>query len=509
MPCPHFKISIRQRSKRQSAVAGAAYQAGESLFSEYDQRTKNYRYKAPEVVCAEILLPDNAPKEYADRQTLWNAAEKVEQQWNSQLSRGIIMAIPRELPRETWADLVRDYCREQFVSKGMCVDYAIHDKGDGNPHAHIMLTMHSMDGHGKWNPKAHKVYDLDGRMERIVLPSGEFKSHKENVVDWNDRKYAEVWRQAWANAANRYLEVNNRPERLDLRSYARQCKEIVPTVHLGPAVAHMEAKGIRTGVGDLNREIRSHNAAVRSVKAVIFSLEKWLADTKEKLARLFEKEEQKPTLFDVLTAYNSLRRDERSDWSKYGKQSGSVADLKFFSSAVNWMQRTGVVTVEDFDALLTAQKPAIAKITENEKQIRKLKTVISHIDDLGRYKPIFEKSKTGFKSFREKYTEAHKDELDKFAKAIRYLKANQLNATDRETYQRELDVLLAENERLAGDLRRQNLDPDMLRQIKHCVDTVLAQAENVPEVKASVIEKLHLTQEQQQAQAAHRKDIER
>jgi hypothetical protein len=66
----------------------------------------------------------------------------------------------------------------------------------------------------------------------------------------------------------------------------------------------------------------------------------------------FEKEEQKPTLFDVLTAYNSLRRDERSDWSKYGKQSGSVADLKFFSSAVSWMQRAGIVTVEDFDALL-------------------------------------------------------------------------------------------------------------------------------------------------------------
>jgi hypothetical protein len=139
----------------------------------------------------------------------------------------------------------------------------------------------------------------------------------------------------------------------------------------------------------------------------------------------------------------------------------------------------------------------------------KLKTAISHIDDLSRYEPVFEKSKTGFKSFREKYAEAHKDELDKFTKAVRYLKANQLNATDGDAYQKELDVLLAENERLSGDLRRQNLDPEMLRQIKHCVDTVLAQAENVPEVKVSVIEKLHRAQEQQQAQAAHRKDMER
>jgi len=94
-------------------------------------------------------------------------------------------------------------------------------------------------------------------------------------------------------------------------------------------------------------------------------------------------------------------------------------------------------------------------------------------------------------------------------KAVRYLKSNQLNATDGDAYRKELDVLLAENERLAGDQRRQNLDPDMLRRIKHCVDTVLTQAENVPEVKASVIEKLHRAQEQQQAQATRKKDMER
>ena len=75
LSCPHFAISIRKRSKRQSAVAGAAYQSGEKLFSEYDCKTKNYRYKAPEVVCAEILLPSNAPRKFQDRQTLWNAAE--------------------------------------------------------------------------------------------------------------------------------------------------------------------------------------------------------------------------------------------------------------------------------------------------------------------------------------------------------------------------------------------------------------------------------------------------
>ena len=84
MPCPHNEITIVQRSQRQSAVAAAAYQSGEKLFCEYDQQVKHYPEKRG-IVHNEILLPANAPPEYADRNTLWNAAEAVEKQWNSQL----------------------------------------------------------------------------------------------------------------------------------------------------------------------------------------------------------------------------------------------------------------------------------------------------------------------------------------------------------------------------------------------------------------------------------------
>ena len=81
MPCPHFDVKIIQRSKRQSAVASAAYQSGERLFSEYDQKQKYYSHKS-EIVHTEIMLPPYAPPEYADRNTLWNAAETQEKQWN-------------------------------------------------------------------------------------------------------------------------------------------------------------------------------------------------------------------------------------------------------------------------------------------------------------------------------------------------------------------------------------------------------------------------------------------
>ena len=89
MPCPHNEISIVQRSQQQSAVAAAAYQSGEKLFCEYDQEVKHYPEKRG-IVHNEILLPANAPQKYADRNTLWNAAEAVEKQWNSQLASDML-----------------------------------------------------------------------------------------------------------------------------------------------------------------------------------------------------------------------------------------------------------------------------------------------------------------------------------------------------------------------------------------------------------------------------------
>ncbi len=99
MPCPHNEITIVQRSQRQSAVAAAAYQSGEKLFCEYDQQVKHYPEKRGI--------------------TLWNAAEAVEKQWNSQLARRWVLTIPREIPPDQYAVLVREFCQQQFVSKGM------------------------------------------------------------------------------------------------------------------------------------------------------------------------------------------------------------------------------------------------------------------------------------------------------------------------------------------------------------------------------------------------------
>ncbi len=249
MPCPHHDIKIIQRSNHQSAVASAAYQSGgERLFSEYDQKQKYYSHKS-EIVHTEIMLPPPRPptsvcrpQYFVERRRSYREAMEL-----PACPENRACHTEGNPPPEQHADLIRDYCREFFVSKGMIADFAIHDKGNGNPpHAHILLTMRAMDENGKWLPKSRKVYDLDENGERIRLPSGSWKSHKEDTVDWNDQKYGEIWRQGWAATANRYLEANGRPERLDLRSYERQgLDKIPPTVHMGQQSARWRNEGYR------------------------------------------------------------------------------------------------------------------------------------------------------------------------------------------------------------------------------------------------------------------------
>jgi len=65
----------------------------------------------------------------------------------------------------------------------MLTDFAIHDKGDGNPHVHILLTMRAMDEKGKWLPKSRKVYDLDGNGERIRQEQAEKQKPPRSVEE--------------------------------------------------------------------------------------------------------------------------------------------------------------------------------------------------------------------------------------------------------------------------------------------------------------------------------------
>ena len=128
----HMSIKIISRGKGKSAVAAAAYRAGEKITNERDGITHDYTRKQG-VNWSDIFLPENVPPEYHDRATLWNAVEKIEKASNSQLAREIQVALPKELSYFQNKALVREFLKTNFVEKGMVVDLALHNMKTHNP----------------------------------------------------------------------------------------------------------------------------------------------------------------------------------------------------------------------------------------------------------------------------------------------------------------------------------------------------------------------------------------
>lgn len=265
----HCSIKIGSKGKGQSAVAAAAYRSGSVLTDEQTGTVIDYSKKRG-IVYSEIMLCKNAPSEYNDRQVLWNSVHKIEKASNAQVYREIEVSLPAELTLEQHKEIIREYVRKNFVDKGMCADCCIHNKNDGNPHCHIMLTVRGIGSKGEWLPKSKKVYDLDDNGNRIRLRSGNYKSHKESANDWNEQYKAEEWRASWAEICNRYLDETNR---IDHRSYERQGKEQIPMIHEGFEARKIEREGGISERCELNRQIRRINREKRKIGSQLRILE--------------------------------------------------------------------------------------------------------------------------------------------------------------------------------------------------------------------------------------------
>ena len=480
----HCSIKIVSRGKGKSAVAAAAYRSGEKLTNEWDGLTHDYTKKGG-VVHSEILLPAHAPPAFSDRSTLWNSVELSEKSNNAQLAREVEIALPVELSREEQTRLVREYCSSQFVSKGMIADFNLHDTGGGNPHAHILLTMRPLDERGAWLPKSKKEYVLDENGEKIRLPSGRYKTCKVDLVDWNNRENAEVWRRAWADLANEYLAQNNRPERIDHRSYERQGIDQLPTVHVGVSATQMEKKGIVTERGELNRNIKAANRILREIRRLVRGLKDWIAELKERKAALLEAltearaQTSEPTIPQLLARYMEQRGEERADWTSKGKLKGAVSDFNKVQAAMEFLRQKEISTVETLDRQLDGISENAVAIRDSmrkaERRIKDIDTLLSHIGNYEKYKPVYkEYAAIGWKKQKEKFEEAHRGKLDAYRAAARYVKTH-LSGT---SYSRK--ELEAERKDLAAALpgKREELeavqaDVRTLRDVRHWLNQVL------------------------------------
>lgn len=293
----HCSIKNIGRSAGRSAVACASYRSASKLYDE--ERFKFFDYTSKDnVVYAQIHLCENAPEEYKDRATLWNAVQKIETADNARLAREFEVAIPNELTLEQATSVVESYAH-MLTSQGMCADVCIHWK-DGNHHAHIMATTRPIKENGEWGNKERKqirtiknkngedirvpVFDqkkldawekANGKFNlaeasdedikavqkmRVRKGKGEERLWERELVEstgWNQKETLTQWREQWSECCNKVLEPENK---IDHRSNEKRGIELIPTVHEGYAARQIEARGGLSEICEYNRTIKEINS---------------------------------------------------------------------------------------------------------------------------------------------------------------------------------------------------------------------------------------------------------
>jgi Ti-type conjugative transfer relaxase TraA len=230
----HLSVKVISRASGRSAVAAAAYRGAERLHDDRLDRDHDFTNKDG-VVHSEVMLPEGAPPEFADREKLWNAVEAAEKRKDAQLSREVEFAIPREMNKSQGIALARDFVKAEFVEKGMIADLNVHwdvgKDGQAKPHAHVMLTMREVgkDGFGA------------------------------KVREWNKAEFVEQWRERWAEHVNQRLAELDIDARVDHRSLEAQGIALEPQDKIGPAASRIGGRGLEAERIEEHRAIAQRN----------------------------------------------------------------------------------------------------------------------------------------------------------------------------------------------------------------------------------------------------------
>ena len=437
----HCSIKIISRGKGKSAVAAAAYRSGEKLTNDYDGTTHDFTRKGG-IVHTEILLPDNAPREYADRSTLWNAVEAVEKSKNAQLSREIEIALPNELSEAECIELAREFAQRTFVDKGMCADVCIHNpnREQKNIHAHIMLTMRPFNEDGTWGDKQRKEYLLDKNGNKIYdKRKRTYKCRTVQTTDWNSREKIEEWRAEWENFINSALAEKGIIEKVNHRSFERQGRIDKPTVHMGVAATQMERKGIRTVKGDTNREIKSINAKISALLKRIDVLDSELAKMKE-----IPKED---SLVEILMRFhdNGIKFSEVRGVSVSNLK--KIAKFKDLTHLIAFVQGHNIGTLSELAEKNSETKSELknykSKLISTQKRMKELTELLDNYPRYKENKAVYLEwqSITNPKK-KEKFYDKHYGKIALFKTAKSFYDSN-LNGAKLtpKAWQRELDEL--------------------------------------------------------------------
>ena len=266
----HHSASVVKRSSGKSAVAGAAYRAGEKIEDLRTGLTHDYTKKTG-VNHSEIIIPHMPTADNSwlkERAQLWNRVEAFEKRYDAQVAREINIAIPTELDRNEQIALVREYVKTHYVERGMVADVNFHALESNNPHAHIMLTMRD-----------------------LIVANGRVEFSNKNR-DWNSKDLLLEQRQSWETLANKYLAAAGHDIRIDCRSLAEQEIDRIPQIHLGKNVTALRAKGISSERGDRYDQIDLANAKIRSQLEEVYNIENEISNLEAQAAAIKTEQEK-------------------------------------------------------------------------------------------------------------------------------------------------------------------------------------------------------------------------
>ena len=485
----HFNISMISRGKSKSAVASAAYISCEKIKNEWDGEVHDYHNKKG-LLHSEIFLPENVPIALKDRTTLWNSVELNEKASNAQLARNFIIALPKELSFEENKKLIIDFIQENFASKGMIADLAIHDESDeenNNIHAHIMTTLRPINEKGQWQAKSKKEYILDDYGNKILNKNGKPKTIKVELTDWNDRGNAEKWRESFAQICNQYLEKNHQEKRVDHRSYKRQGIEEIPTIHMGASASTLEKKGIETDKGNINREIKKHNSLVKAIKEKLLEINSWLNslvstfqakydEYKETRQQEIENKAELFNLYEYISIYNEIQGEKIKNLSYYGQIKKGNADLKRFVKAIYYLKDNHLQTIADLQEKVFELAKQSKKISEDiqskTQRIKELNRCFICADIIKENKAVYQEYKD--KTFlKDKFNNSHKDEIENYKKARKTIeKFTGTSAIKSSDWQKEISSLEKEIQDLTEDKAKVQDEFKQIDHIKYAVKIV-------------------------------------
>lgn len=442
----HFTIKIVGRSKGRSIIAASAYLNGDVMKNEETGRVSYYTSKK-EVIYTQLMMCENVPMEWEQvpekniqrfmksvrykraedkdavlekfrltfrKQRLWNEVLKVEKDSDAQLGRAIEFSLPKEWSRAEQIQYTTEFIQINFVDKGMCADWSIHDKGDGNPHVHLLLTMRPFREDGSWGNKEVKdwafVRDADGNVvidtehpnwwqdkknpERcgIRIPvldengnqkvdARNRKQWKRVVVDatgWNNPKNCELWRSEWARLCNRHLP---KEKWIDHRSFERQGRLEIPTIHVGANARKIEKKFYEGKVSkpswkvEKNQLIKRQNAIFKKLQKVYLEVTELLAEWKERVDDIRRKSRSDSVVGRYDRTHRGTANAHGGTVSRIGGEGQAVTGVAGAESA---MARIGG-EVKRRESFIASTERAIAEIKRRLEKVREVDERINQI----------------------------------------------------------------------------------------------------------------------------------